>query len=234
LAAPKPQQGVAVRPPALHLDTGVPGRRKVAEFLGTILPMKQHIHRISLALAILCLAGAVHAQSTPVKKELVARVLKLQQPGIEDLARSVAERPAQQMLQQASMLLLQRIPEEKREKLAKEIQADAQKFVDEVEPVITERAVKLAPVSIGTLLDEKFNEDELKQVIAFLESPVYKKYGDLNADMQTALVAKLVADTRATIEPKIKALDQSISGRLKAAAGVAADPAPAPETKKKK
>jgi uncharacterized protein len=196
--------------------------------------MKTHHLRISLALAILCLAGAVQAQSSPAKKELVARVLKLQQPGIEDLARSVAERPAQQMLQQASMLLLQRIPEEKREKLAKEIQADAQKFVDEVEPVIIDRAVKLAPASIGTLLDEKFNEDELKQVVAFLESPVYKKYGDLNADMQTALVAKLVADTRTTIEPKIKALDQSISGRLKAAAGVAADPAPAPETKKKK
>jgi uncharacterized protein len=199
--------------------------------------MKTHHLRISLALAVLCLAGAVHAQSSPAtqsspaKKDLVARVLKLQQPGIEGLARSVAERPAQQMLQQAGMVLQQRIPAEKRESLAKEIQADAQKFVDEVEPMITERAVKLAPASIGVLLEEKFSEDELKQVIAFLESPVYKKYGDLNADMQTALVAKLVADTRDNIEPKIKALDQSISGRLKAAAGPA--PAPAPASKKK-
>jgi uncharacterized protein len=195
--------------------------------------MKTHHLRISLALAVLCLAGAVHAQSSPAKKDLVARVLKLQQPGIEGLARSVAERPAQQMLQQAGMVLQQRIPAEKQEKLAKEIQADAQKFVDEVEPMITERAVKLAPASIGVLLEEKFSEDELKQVIAFLESPVYKKYGDLNADMQTALVAKLVADTRDNIEPKIKALDQSISGRLKAAAGPAPAPAPAPASKKK-
>jgi hypothetical protein len=193
--------------------------------------MKLYFHRISLALAILCLASTVHAESTPAKKELVARVLKLQQDGIEGLARSVAERPAQQMLQQAGMFLQQRVPAEKRESLAKEIQADAQKYVEEVVPIVSDRAVKLAPTSIGVLLDEKFSEDELKQVVALLDSAVYKKYGALNVDMQKALLEKLVADSRSTIEPKIRALDQSISGRLKAAADGA--PAPAPATKKK-
>jgi uncharacterized protein len=196
--------------------------------------MKTHHLRISLALVVLCLAGTLHAEPSPAKKELIARVLKLQQPGIEGLARSVVERPAQQMLQQAGVVLQQRIPADKQEKLAKEIQADAQKFVSDIEPMIVDRAIQLAPTSIGTLLDEKFNEDELKQIVTLLESPAYKKYSGLNLELQTALVSKLVADTRDNIEPKIKALDQSISGRLKAAADAAPAPAPAPAPPSKK
>lgn len=196
--------------------------------------MKQHIHRISLALAILCLAGAVHAQSSPAKKELVARVLKLQQAGIESVGRTITERPALQMLQQAIVVVQQRVPADKRESVAKELQADARKYADEAVPVVSARAVKLAPDSIGTLLEEKFSEDELKQIVSFLESPVYKKYDDLSGDMQKVLIEKLVADTRGIIEPKIKALDQSMGDRLRAATGSATDPAPATAPTKKK
>lgn len=188
--------------------------------------MKTSLTRVSLALALLCLAGTAQAQTSPAKKELVTRILKTQQAGIETLARNVAERPALQYLQQASVVVQQRVPADKQEALMKDIQADARKYADDVVPSVTERATKIAPDTIGKLLDEKFSEDELKQIVAFLESAVYKKYGDLNDDMQAVLVEKLVADTRGNIEPKIKALDLTISGRLKAAVDA---PAAAPK-----
>ncbi|OYU41945.1 MAG: hypothetical protein CFE44_26850, partial [Burkholderiales bacterium PBB4] len=56
------------------------------------------------AVASLSLSGAVMAQSaasTPAKKELVAKVLLLQQPAIEGLATQLAQQPAAQLMQGA-------------------------------------------------------------------------------------------------------------------------------------
>jgi hypothetical protein len=169
-----------------------------------------------LILTLLALACTAQAQTatSPAKKELVNKILKLQQPGIEGMARSLAEQPAADLLARAQPALAVRVAPDKQEAVAKEIQADARKYVDETVPIVRDRAVKLAPSTVGAVLEEKFTEDELKQVVAFLESPTYVKFQTLGGDMQRALADKLVADTRAAVEPKVKALEQSIAKRL--------------------
>ena len=175
---------------------------------------------------LLVVASSVQAQTT-AKKELVAKVLLLQQPAIEQAAQALAERPALQMLQQAGMALQQQVPADKREAVAKEIQAEAKKYADEAVPLVRERAIKLAPSTIGALLEEKFSEDELKQLIAIIESPVNRKFLQLGIEMQNVLIDKLVAETQAVIEPKVRALEQAIGKRLAQAAPAAAPAAPA-------
>jgi len=162
-------------------------------------------------------AQAAAAPASPAKKELVARVLKLQQPAIENMARQLAEQPAVQMLQQASLALQQRVPPERREALAKDVQADARKYVDEATPIVRERALSLAPTTIGPLLEQRFSEDELKQIIAMLESPVNAKYQAMAGEIQRALGEKLVAETKGSVEPKVQQMRESISGRINAA-----------------
>jgi hypothetical protein len=176
----------------------------------------------SILIAALSLAAATGVQaqsappaaSTPAKKELVARILKLQQPSIEGMARSLVEQPAVELLGNAGNALPNRVAKDKQDAVAKEIQADVQKYLDETVPIVQARAVKLGPTSIGTLLEEKFTEDELKQVVAMLESPVFSKFQRMGEDMQKALVEKLVGDTRATVEPKVRALEQTVAKRL--------------------
>jgi uncharacterized protein len=169
--------------------------------------------------------------SSPAKKELVAKILKLQQPGIEAMGRGMAEQPAGQLLQQAASAL-PRLPAEKREAIARDIEADLRKYADETVPLVSARAVKLAPSTLGVLLDERFTEDELKQVVALLESPVNRKFQGMSGDMQRALSEKLVAEMRGEIEPKVRALEQSVIRRLglpapgAASAPKAAAPAP--------
>lgn len=152
--------------------------------------------------------------STPAKKELVAKILLLQQPSIEGIATLLAQQPAAQMMQAANAALQSRIAPDKREAVAREIQADVKKYMDEAVPLLRERAVKLAPSALGPLLEEKFSEDELKQLIAIMESPVNRKYGQMNGELQKALGDKLVMETRSLIEPKVKELDASIGKRL--------------------
>ncbi len=179
---------------------------------------------IPITLATLALLSPVihaQAQSTPAKKALVARILKLQQPGIEGVARTLAERPALDMLDRAGVALSTRVALEKREVVGKEIQADVKKYLDETVPLVRDRAVKLAPTTIGAVLEEKFSEAELKGLADFLESPAYIRFQQLGNDMQKSLVEKLLADTRSIVEPKISALDQIVAKRL----GITAPPA---------
>jgi hypothetical protein len=168
-------------------------------------------------LLLLALAGAcfaVQAQSTPAKKELIAKILKIQQAGIETLARNLAEEPAVNLLAAAERSLPQRVAADKQEAVMKEVHGDIKKYLDDAVPMVKDRAVKLAPASVGTLLEQKFSEDELKQVLAFLQSPAYVKYQQLGPDMQKVLVEKLVADARPSMEPKVRALENSIAKRL--------------------
>lgn len=174
------------------------------------------------SLSILAAAVAAQAQApapaaaaaSPAKKELVGRILKQQQAGIESMARGLVEQPAAELLGNAGNALPARVAKDKQDAVAKEIQADVRKYLDEAVPIVQARAVKLAPTTIGTLLEQKFSEDELKQVVAIIESPVYAKFQGLGDDMQKSLVEKLVSDTRSTIEPKVRTLEQTVAKRL--------------------
>lgn len=156
------------------------------------------------------LASVAQAESAAAKKDLVLKMLKLQQPAIEAAAQALAERPAVQMMQQANLTLQSRIAPDKREAISKEIQAEVKKYVDQTVPLARERAIRVAPSTIGTMLDEKFNEQELTELIAVIESPVYRKYSQLGGDMQKVLTIRLVSELNGTIEPKVKFLEQSI------------------------
>ena len=164
-------------------------------------------------------------QSTSAKKALVARILKVQQPGIDGMSQAMAERPALAVLDRAGEVLVARIAPEKREAVGKDIQADVKKYLDEAVPLVRDRAAKLAPQTVGVLLEEKFSEDELKQLAAMLESPDYNKYQQLGSDMQKVLLDKLLADTRGVMEPKINALEQTVAKRLGIGAPAGAGPA---------
>ncbi len=175
----------------------------------------------TLVVALLLLATAAGAQTTASKKELVAKLLLLQQSAIERSAIMMIERPAATLMQQAGAVLQTRIPPDKREAIAKDMQADVKKFADELVPLVRERAVKLAPSTIGVLMEEKFSEDELKQIITIIESPVYRRYQQAGAELEKALIDKLVAELRSVIDPKVRALDLALVARL----GLPAKPA---------
>jgi hypothetical protein len=170
-------------------------------------------------------AAASAAPSSPAKKALVAKILQIQQPAVENMARQLAEQPAVMLMQQGA-LAVQRLPADKREAVVKGMQADAKKYADEATPIVRDRAVKLAPSTIGVLLEQRFTEAELKQLVGILESPVNRKFQSLNGDMQRAIGEKLVAETKPLVAPKVQAMEQSVRKRFEAAAPAAAASAP--------
>ena len=119
--------------------------------------------------------------------------------------------------------------------MAKQLEASAKKYIDEAVPLVRDRAAKVAPSTIGASLEERFTEDELKALIAWLESPVCKKYQQVGPEIQRGFMQKLVADARPGIEPKLKALDESVRAALSASVSASGtEPAKAPAKAKSK
>ena len=159
------------------------------------------------------LPAAAQAPAGQSKKDLVARLVQLQQPGIEQMARGLAEQPAMAVMQQAGQAL-QRVAADRREAMARDIEADVRQYAESAVPIVRDKAMKAAPQTIGTILDERLTEEELRQIIAALENPAVRKFQGMNADMQRALTEKTVADSKADIEPKVRAMQQTVAKRL--------------------
>ncbi|MEN9543329.1 MAG: hypothetical protein RLZZ598_162 [Pseudomonadota bacterium] len=159
--------------------------------------------------------------SSPAKIDLAQRLVALQSNNLDGLAHNLVETPARQMLSAAEPLI-GRVPPEKREAAAKQIQADARRYVDETYPLVRKRAAELASTQLQAAIEEKFSEDELRQIVSFLESPANKKLQQTLPEISSVLAQKLVADTRPSVEPRIKALETSVAKQL----GMTPNPTP--------
>ncbi|MFG6449210.1 DUF2059 domain-containing protein [Roseateles sp. BYS180W] len=186
--------------------------------------MKLH-HPLILA-ALLGVVPLAQAQSTaasstqapasatsPAKKALIAKLVQLQLGGGEAVAAGLLQAPVGQLMQRAGNAL-QQLPQDKREAAAKAIEADVRKFLDTNTAFLKERAVKVAPSALSPVLDERFSEDELRQAIAWLESPVNRKLSQTMPDLQRTLSEKLMADAGKTMDERFNALQNAVGKHL--------------------
>lgn len=190
--------------------------------------------KLGLALTLALAAGAAVAQPTPAKKALIDKIVALQQQGLtEGLSNNILQAPLGQLMQ-AGRAALQQVPADKREATAKAMEADVKKFVDENLPYLKDKIAKAVPTTASALLDERFNEDELKQIVAWAESPVSQKFGVANVELQKAIAQKVMTEAGPTLDGRLKTLQNNLAKQLGlqapgAASTPAAKPAPAPK-----
>ena len=172
------------------------------------------MNRPLLLALLLGAAAAASAQPAPSKKEIVARLLESQQPGLDAMVRGLVEQPAAVLTQQARVILRDQIPAERRAAAAKSIEASTKKYLDEATPLLRERATRLAPTTVGAALEGRMTEDELRQLLAWVESPVNKKYQQLMPGIQAEFTKALIADARPAVDAKLQTLERSIGSAL--------------------
>lgn len=166
----------------------------------------------SIAAAALALATtlcAAQGASSPAKKELAQKIVQQQKAAFENMGTVLAGQLSSQLMQAAGQNIA-RAPADKREALAADIQAEVKRFYDTASAVMREQAWRIAPTVVGGQLEEKFSEDELKTLLAWLESPVSRKFQQVVVDLQKTMSQKVVEDTKPAIQPKLKALDEAL------------------------
>jgi hypothetical protein len=168
-----------------------------------------------ILIAIASVAGSAYADTAQSKQELAQKVLKLWH--VEAIGQSMLQEPVSEAVQQARAMLASRAPAEKRDAAMRDIAEEAKKFLSETSPVVTSAAQKFAASTAVPMLAERFSEDELKELAAILESPVKRKFEAMLPEMQKAIGEKVAADTRATIDPKLRDMGEHINARLRVA-----------------
>ena len=191
--------------------------------------------KLGLALALVLAAGTALADPSPAKKALIDKIVALQQQGMaEGLSNNIMQGPMSQLMQGARGAL-QQVPADKREATAKAMEAEVKKFVDENIPYLKDKISKAVPNSASALLDERFNEDELKQVLAWAESPVSQKFGLASIELNRAVAQKVMAEVGPTLDGRLKTLATNLAKQLglpaPGASAPAAKPASAPAAK---
>lgn len=170
----------------------------------------------AVASTLLAASLSAHAQD---KKELVQKIMTIQQSSLENTARGLTENPARQLVAAAQQVIVQAVPEDKREATAKQVDAEIKKYLDAATPIVRASTLKQSQTAVAPMIEEKFTEDELKQLASMLESPVLKKYQALLPEMSKALVDKAVADARPQVDPKLQAAQEAIRQILDKATG---------------
>jgi len=180
-------------------------------------PITTHCKRglLLLALASACAGAYAAAPVPPAKQALVDKVLKLWNP--DNIGQQMLQAPVADAVQQARAMLQGRAAPEKRDAAMNDIIGEAKQFMAEATPLTKASADKLIPATIAPLLAERYTEDELKQLIAILESPVKKKFEAMLPEMQKTLGEGVATDTRAVIDPKLQGLKEKIGLRLRTA-----------------
>jgi hypothetical protein len=180
--------------------------------------MLSTVKRSLVILSLLAAAG--QASSAPPaaseeKQKLILRVMQLWH--VEDTSIVMVQRPAVDAMQQSRIALQGRVSAAKQEATLKDISTDIQKYVDEATPIVRANAERLKGTIVAPMLAQNFSDEELRQLVALLESPVKKKFESLVPQFERSFGEKLAADSRTAIDPKLEAMTKNVGLKLRGA-----------------
>ncbi|TDP88420.1 hypothetical protein EV672_101569 [Aquabacterium commune] len=153
------------------------------------------------------------------KREQILRLPIAQKQALDGLASDITQAPARQLMGQFVQPAIGLVPPEKREATGQQIDAELQKYQETATPVVKASAAKVGPAAVASVLEDKFTEEELKQLGVMLDSPVLKKYQSVIPELQKTLIDKVSADARSQVDPKLQALQDNIRKIIDTASG---------------
>ena len=181
----------------------------------------------SLAFFALALSGTVQAQTADPKLEWATKAVALQQgPELERLVSQLAESSSQDKVQSWGVKLRSDVPKDKVELTAQSLNAELKKYNDDVTKIISGKVNKASAESLIPVYMSRFSLDELKQLVAFFESPAVKKYQAAAPELGNIFVNQLIMETRADVNARAKQFDDAAAKIVGAAPKAPAAAAP--------
>ncbi len=185
--------------------------------------------KLVTALLIAGCAFAASSQTTNAdpKREWANKVVALQQADLDALVGQLAGTAAQDIVAGWAPRFDSSVPKARQAKATEEFNAELAKFVADANKLIGAKVAQANSDALVPAYMERFSLDELKQLAAFFESPVIKKYKTATPELVDVFVKKLVADTQPDIQARARQFDAAASKIVGSApAAPAAKPAP--------
>ena len=164
----------------------------------------------TLAIASLALSAAVNAQTADPKLEWATRAVALQQgPELERLVGQLADSATQNILQNWGPKLQSNVAPAKMEQAKEGLNAELKKYFDDVSKTINGKVGKVSSSALIPAYMERFSLDELKQVVAFFESPAIQKYQSAAPELGSLFVKQLIEETNADVMARTRQFDDA-------------------------
>jgi hypothetical protein len=167
-------------------------------------------------LAALATAGAFAQGAASPEKLALAKRVAARMP-MENVGMGMLQKPVVEALRQAKIVIDNRVPADRQKAALADVTADANHFLEEEVPIVKASTKNLVDNSVVPLLAQRFTEDELKQLIAILESPVKAKFEAMAPEIEKTLGEGVAKANQAQINPKLTELQNKIGLRLRAA-----------------
>lgn len=180
--------------------------------------LRRSLHAFAAA-TLIGAASLVHAQAAaPVdadKQKLIDQILTLWHP--ENSVVMAAQRPGADALEKTRIALQQaQLPQAKFDAEMKDITTDVQKYIDTVTPLAADSAKRNLPATVVPLLAQNFSVDELKQLLALLQSPVKAKFEKLIPQADKAIGLKVQQEAGPEINRHVQEMTKAVGTKLRA------------------
>ena len=164
----------------------------------------------TFAIAGLALSATINAQTADPKLEWATKAVALQQgPELERLIGQLADSATQDILQNWGPKLQSDVPPAKMEQAKESLNTELKKYFDDVSTTINGKAGKVSANALIPAYMERFTLDELKQLVAFFESPAIKKYQSAAPELGSLFVKQLIEETRSDIIVRTRQFDDA-------------------------
>lgn len=185
----------------------------------------------ALLVAGFTFSSSGYAQTADPKLEWARKVVALQQgPDLDALVGQLVNGAAQDLVGTWTERFETTVPKARQAKASEDINAELAKFATDANRIITAKVGQANSEALVPAYMEKFTADELRQLVAFFESPVVNKYKAATPDLVSAFVKKLVDITQTDIQARAKQFDTAAEKIV----GPAAPAAPAGRAPAKK
>lgn len=106
-----------------------------------------------------------------------------------------------------SQRLDETVPPARQKEVREKLDVELKKYAENTYKIVEAQTAKSAEAALVPIFMEKLSEDELKTIIAYLESPVSAKFQALGGEATNAWAKKVVEATKASVESGAKNFD---------------------------
>ncbi|MDO5290201.1 MAG: hypothetical protein Q4F13_11285 [Pseudomonadota bacterium] len=160
------------------------------------------------------------------KRALAVKLAQLQQQADSAaMAEQLTMGAVQPLIVGWSQRLDETVPPARQKEVRDKLDVELKKFADSTRKTIEGQTAKAAEAALVPIFMEKLSEEELKTIIAYLESPASAKFQALGEEAAGAWAKRIIDATKPSVESGAKTFEASASRIVSGASGNGSAPA---------
>ena len=180
---------------------------------------------VAIIFAAACAASTGASAQNDGKRALAVKLAQMQQKADgEAMVEQLTGTAVQPLLAGWSQRLDETVPPARQKEVRDKLDVELKKFADSTHKAVEAQTAKSAEAALVPIFMEKLTEEELKTIVAYMESPVSAKFQALGPDATNAWAKRIIDATKPQVESGAKTFEAA-ANRIVSSSGGSSAPA---------